>query len=276
VVCEPHRETSWPETLVLDTTEFAHTDRWTGQRSQLFTVLAAYGYPAGQRHGRLWALHASPRDDGDAWKEFLAGLPGRPAVVIVDDDRGIKNGVRRRWPGVHTPAIHQCEHHLYVKAREAMARDEVPDDRELHELLNAAFTSPAAWQAFESEVRRNLGQRGLNRWVTHWAPLLQGQLACRAAHPADMPGHWANGAIAAPIRTAREVIGDRAWTLRNRTRLNLLLDLVRLRINKLDWQAVYASAIRKHLDATGGRPAHKAAIPDQDDAHARRVYSLRV
>jgi hypothetical protein len=179
VVCEPHRETSWPETLVLDSTEFVYTDRWTGQRNQLFT------------------------------------------------------------------------------------------------LLNAAFTSPAAWQAFEAEVHRNLGRRELNRWVTHWAPLLHSQPARRAAHPAARPGHWANGAIEALIRTAREVIGDRAWTLRNRIRLNLLLDLVRLRINKLDSQVAYASAIRKHLDATGGRPVHTAAIADQDDANGRRVYSLR-
>jgi hypothetical protein len=133
-----------------------------------------------------------------------------------------------------------------------MARDQVPDDRELHELLNAAFTSPAAWRAFEAEVRRNPGRRELNRWVTHWAPLLQTQIVRRATQPAGVPGHWANGAIEDPIRIAREVIGDRAWTLRNRTRLNLLLDLVRLRINKLDSQAAYATAIRKHLDATGG------------------------
>jgi hypothetical protein len=156
-----------------------------------------------------------------------------------------------------------------------MARDQVPDDRELHELLNAAFTSPAAWRAFEAEVRRNPGRRELNRWVTHWAPLLQTQIMRRATQPAGVPGHWANGAIEDPIRIAREVIGDRAWTLRNRTRLNLLLDLVRLRINKLDSQAAYATAIRKHLDATGGRPIHTAAIADQDDAHGRRVYSLR-
>jgi len=47
-------------------------------------------------------------------------------VVIVDDDQGIKNDVPRRWPGAQTPAIHQCEHHLHVKAREAMARDQRP------------------------------------------------------------------------------------------------------------------------------------------------------
>jgi hypothetical protein len=38
VVCAPHRETSWPETLVLDSTESVHTDRWTGLRSQLFPL----------------------------------------------------------------------------------------------------------------------------------------------------------------------------------------------------------------------------------------------
>jgi hypothetical protein len=75
--------------------------------------------------------------------------------------------------------------------------------------------------------------------------------------------------------TAVAFTGDRAWTLRIRVRLNLLLELLRLRINKLDSQATYASAIRKHLDATGGRPTHRSAIADQDDANGRRVYSLR-
>jgi hypothetical protein len=54
-----------------------------------------------------------------------------------------------------------------------------------------------------------------------------------------------------------------------------LLDLVRLRINKLDSQAANACANGKHLDATGGQPTHSAAIADQDDANGRRVYSLR-
>ncbi len=156
-----------------------------------------------------------------------------------------------------------------------MARDQMPDDRELHELLNAAFTSPAAWRAFEADVRRNLGRRELEHWVTHGAPLLRTQLVRRATHPAGVPGRWANGAIEDPIRITRKIIGNRAWTLRNRTRLNLLLDLVRLRINKLDPQAAYGTAIRKHLDATGGRPVHTAAIADQDDAHGLRVHSLR-
>ena len=45
-----------------------------------------------------------------------------------------------------------------------------------------------------------------------------------------------------------------AWTPRNRTRLNLLLDLVRLRIDKLNSQVLFASAVRKHRDGTAAGP----------------------
>jgi hypothetical protein len=77
VVCEPRRETGWPETLVLDSTEFVHTDRWTGQRSQLFTVPAAYGYPAGQRH-----------------RKHLDSTGGRPTHSVAIADQGDADGRR--------------------------------------------------------------------------------------------------------------------------------------------------------------------------------------
>jgi hypothetical protein len=37
----------------------------TGTSTQLFAVLAAYGYEAQGRNGRLWKLWASPTDDQD-------------------------------------------------------------------------------------------------------------------------------------------------------------------------------------------------------------------
>jgi hypothetical protein len=79
--------------------------------------------------------------------------------------------------------------------------------------------------------------------VDHGPALLPfGQCLCRVA------GHRANRAV--------------------------LRDLVRLRINRLDFQAAYATTIRKHLDATGGPRFRTAAIAAQDDAHGRRGYSL--
>ena len=274
VVCAPYRETEWPETLVLDSTEFKYTNSWTGRSEQLFTVLAAYGYPAGHEKGRLWALAASPTDNGPAWKEFLKTLPGKPSVVILDDDNGIRSGVRLRWPGAHTPNFHQCEHHLYANARKAMNRDKLPDVHELHDLLNTAFTSPGDWAAFETAVMQSRRSE-LQRWVAHWSPRLQSQLAIRATHPGGTPEHWANGAIEHPIKLTRQVIGNRAWTLRNRTRMNLLLDLVRLRVNKADNPRLYTAAIRDHLLTNAGVPSHTSAIADPDDANGRRIDSLR-
>lgn len=262
VVAAPHAETERPETVVLDSTAFTYTDRWAKTRSQLFCVLAAHGYPAGTSRGRLWALHACPRDNAEAWAELLRSLPGRPSQVVFDDDKAIRGGVPRAWPGTATPALHQCEHHLYVNARKAMAADAVPDDRQLHELLNRAFTSPSAWSAFEAEVKANNGRRALNRWVGHWTPLLATQLARRGAWPDGIPGHWASGAIEEELAVVKAVVGDRAWTLRNRRRMNLLLEQVRLRVNERDSAAVYAVTIRNHLLTRGGRPAHSVRIAD--------------
>lgn len=250
VVAASHAETAWPEVLVLDSTEFMHTDSWTGHRFQLFTVLAAFGYPADGSPGRLWRLQAAPHDDGEAWRSFLAALPGRPGSIVVDEDKAIRAGVALHWPN-RRPAIHRCEHHLYVNARQAMAADDVPDDRELHELLNDAFHSPVQWDAFATEVRANNGRRALGKWVNAWEPKLRCQLARRAAHPVDRIGVWANGAIEDPIRVARQVLERRAWTFRNLARMNLLLELVRLRINAHDDTHAYAAAIRKHLAKNG-------------------------
>lgn len=273
VVTAGHLETSWPDTLVLDSTKFTYQDTWTGRRKQLFTVLAAYGYPTGEERGRLWALVASPTDDGPAWRDFLKTLPGKPRVVILDDDKGIQSGVRLRWPGRHTPALHQCEHHLYANARRAMDRDWLPDIHPLHDLLNVAFTSPAAWAAFEDAVNRSR-RRELQAWVARWSPRLRAQLLRRASHPPDMPGHWANGAVEHSLQVTRRVIGNRAWTLRNRARANLLLTLVRLRVNKADSSRAYEAAIRTHLLDHRGHPAVTDPVADQDVAGVR-TYSLR-
>src|SRR5665648_994404 len=59
VVMAEHAETTWPETLVLDSTRFLVTNSWTGDTSVAFNVLGAYGYPApGQGRPRVWALAA--------------------------------------------------------------------------------------------------------------------------------------------------------------------------------------------------------------------------
>lgn len=55
VIAAGTTETEWPESIVVDSTEFQHTNPQTGRAEQLFCVLAAWGYPAGSKTGRLWA-----------------------------------------------------------------------------------------------------------------------------------------------------------------------------------------------------------------------------
>src|SRR5665647_1481160 len=74
-VLDAHAETSWPETLVLDSTRFMSRNVRTGSQRLAFTVLGAYGYPAkGHGRPRVWALAANhharsvwPRH-ANAWK----------------------------------------------------------------------------------------------------------------------------------------------------------------------------------------------------------------
>jgi len=57
--------------------------------------------------------------------------------------------------------------------------------------------------------------------------------------------------------------------------MDLLLDLVRLRLRGLDSDAVYAARIREHLLATGGRPTRRYRQIYDSRQGDRRVSSLR-
>jgi hypothetical protein len=251
VVAEAHAETEWPDTLVLDSTEFQYTDSWTGTKSRLFCVLFAYGYPSDGTRPRMWKVASSPSDSGQHWADFLSALPGKPRVVVCDDDTNIKSGVRTHWSRGRPIHIHSCEHHLYRRARNAMDTDKVPRDSPLHEALNHAFHSPEEWEVLGDKVRE-LGSPALQRWMRGKSRMMATQLARRGE--IDV---YANGAIEAPIRTVRQGIERRAWCFRNRARMDLLLEMMRLRLNKVDSVDAYGRLIRDHLTVTKGMPPSK-------------------
>ena len=246
VVLDAHAETEWPDTLVLDSTEFQHTDSWTGDKSRLFSVLFAYGYPADLTKPRMWKIAASPSDTAAHWADFLALLTGKPRVVVCDDDDNIKAGVRQCWFKGKPVHIHSCEHHLYKRARVAMDADGVKHDSPLHEALNVAFHSPQEWDALRDVVRVT-GSPALQKWMRDKNKMMTNQLARRGEVSV-----YANGAIEAPIQVVREGIERRAWCFRNLARMNLLLEMMRLRLNKVDSVDAYALLIRDHLAATNG------------------------
>ena len=150
-----YAETEWPETIVLDSTRFMDVNTRTGETNQLFCVLAAVGYPAGAKTGRLWRLRAYPLQDGPTWAKFLAELPGRPKLVVIDRDYGAIGGVQAHWGrGRNAVPIHLCEHHLYARGKAALAKDGHTAFRhELQEALAKALASPAGGTTFTVSPR---------------------------------------------------------------------------------------------------------------------------
>jgi hypothetical protein len=84
----------------------------------------------------------------------------------------------------------------------------------------------------------------------------------QTARRASLPPVYANGAVEAPITRVRQVLERRRWTFRNRERMNLLLEVVRLADLRADNASVYAADIRAHLLAYAGHPPR----------HYRKVY----
>ncbi len=251
VVAEAHAETEWPDTLVLDSTEFQYTDSWTDTKSRLFCVLFAYGYPSDGTQPRLW----KGRIESERHRTAMGGLPRHLA------GQGSSRHQRRRQQ-------HQVRGPYALVARSSrslplLRAPPLPEishgdgcgqsgsGSPLHEALNHSFHNPEEWEALRDKVRE-LGSPALQRWMRGKSRMMATQLSRRGEI-----GVYSNGAIEAPIRTVRQGIERRAWCFRNRARMDLSLEMMRLRLNKVDSADAYSGLIRDHLTVTKGMPLSK-------------------
>jgi transposase-like protein len=248
----------------------------------MFCVLAAWGYPAGARRGRLWALEAAPSDDAVAWKAFLDRLPGRPALVVYDSDKAIDAAVRRRWP---TVPVHLCEHHLYVNAKKHLREDGQEGwGNTYRTLLAAAGQSLEGWAAFRNAVLAEPILMDTGRWVRFW----DAQMTAQAARRGSMPPHYSTGALDPHIALVRQQLARRRWTFRNLPRMNALLGLVRLHVNRRDvtseWAKLLACAVTTEQTAWAAtaedrrRKRPRASLLNEEPTvllDGSRAYSLR-
>ena len=265
IVAAPFVEPVWPETIVCDSTNFLVTDSWTKVRSQAFAVLAVWGYDPGRVRGRLVALRASHRAGHDDWYRLFSLLGGTPRLIVADLDTAIHRAAVKRWPAPDAaarnwspvpcePFVKWCEHHLYKLALSHMRHYGLTGDPAKMALLAKAFKSPQGWAAFRRMAAAYLQ---LDDWCArndHW-------VRPQASWRARLPAHHANGAVEHVLSRTRDVIGARAFTLRNEYRTNQMLELVRLRLNRHADETTYASALRDHL-AAGGRFDRQLACRD--------------
>lgn len=274
VVFEPYRPRAWPASgsLLLDDLPFRVRDPDSGRHRIAFRVFAAMGYDRGRP--RLWRLEAFTSKSQPDWEAFLGALDGAPPRVVCDNDGGLTNAVRARFPDAE---LHLCEWHLRHALERLMGklRTEEPEHREaIDELLadtEAAFTGPSFWTPF-TERCHAAGVPRLSEWLNTTGRIVAeqfGRRGPRASRPADTP--LTTSPLDGFINPIRAAIQPRAYGLKNRERTNRMLTLMQLHANRHDDVNAYVRHLRGCLEANAGRPdVTRRAVVD-----AGRPASLR-
>lgn len=275
VILNAHAETAWPETLVLDSTDFWWTNARTRTRRREFAILVAYGYTG--TTGRIWGIHATPTARTDDWVRFLRSLnlPGPPPSVVADDDLAIAAAVPRVWaptpgPSLPQPFLFGCEHHLRERAKQALEADNAHAGRgRWMRRLDTAFRRPEGWEEFH-DAAQVLGHTAT--WVTQ----LDDQIRLQSAVWHLLPAHYSTAGAEAAAHRLRNLYEQRSFSLRNATRTTLLLGLTRLHLNNRDDVNAYHRILRQAAEATAAGPGRRQRLNrDPRDANGDPRPSLR-
>jgi hypothetical protein len=273
VVFEAHRPREWPVggSLLLDDLPFRVRDLDSGRHRIAFRVFAAMGYDAGRP--RIWRLEAFTSKSQPDWQAFLGALGGAPPRVVCDNDSGLTNAVRARFPQAD---LYLCEWHLRHALERLMhkIRTEGADRDAIDQLLpqvEAAFTGPSFWAPFLQRAHA-AGIPRISEWLNTTGRIVEQQFSRRgprSSRPADMP--LSTSPLDAFINPIRTSIQPRAYGLKNRERTNRMLTLMQLHANGHDDVHAYTHLIRAWLEANQGRPlVDRRAIIDHRGAASLR------
>jgi hypothetical protein len=250
IVTAPFAETSWPETIVCDSTNYQYYDKDLERNQQAFAILAVWGYEAGSKNGRLWALHATHEARRRDWARLFAQLPGVPDLVVCDGAAAIANGAADAWPLVtsHTnwstanaePFVFRCEYHLRENALTQIRKLRLAAEEEVIEKLDKAFESPQGWAAFRRRV-------AVYPEVVEWCDREDAQVRSQTAWRARLPAHHSTSAVEQAIREVQVITDPRSKVLLNKYRTNRMLELVRTNINQNANQTEFARTLRTSL-----------------------------
>ena len=177
--------------------------------------------------------------------------------MVCDNDHGLVNAVRSRFPGA---GLCLCEWHLRHALERLMGKIRTEDGHRaaIDELLTgveAAFTGLSLWTPFVERAHA-AGIPRLSEWLTTTGQVVEDQLrrgGQRSTRPADMP--LSTSPLDGFINPIRAAVGPRAYGLKNRERTNRTLMLMQLHANRQDDDNEYVRLIRECLEANHGRPS---------------------
>ena len=279
LVTAPLAETHWPETIVCDSAWFYRRDRVTGAKVLAFSILAVWGYEAGQNTGRLWALHATHTAQVADWQRLFAQLDGMPTMVIEDQGGAAHRAAAQQWPQVHAraqwsnplaePFLWHCEHHLRETLNAQMHKQFILPVPAFVALAERAFSSVADWNALRVAAKRGR-YHALDQWCARNDAQVRAQLVWRP----HLPPHHTNGAVEAAVRQTKEALDGRVLSMRNKYRTNQLFELLRAHINHRASEAAFARSLRRGLEV--GAPRARQLECVDTGTRGRRVGGILV
>jgi hypothetical protein len=171
--------------------------------------------------------------------------------------------------GAHPPV----RDHLYTNAKKRLREDGQEGwGNTYRTLLAAAGQSPEGWVAFRNAMLAEPGLTETGAWLRHWDEQMGEQTPRRAS----MPPHYSTGALDPHLAAVRQQLERRRWTFRNLPRMNALLGLVRLHINRRDVVANWTELLVRAVSTSRrrGRPRPTTAARSDPGLAVERGTSL--
>ncbi len=261
-VCAPDAETSWPRIAMLDATKFYRRTR--GTKKPAFYLYAIYGYDGVGQRGRMWKMAVYPDLSAANWLDLMSQLPGQPKVSVSDRGTDLVRALATGWPQCRPI---WCHLHLRLNLAAALEKDErVRNGRPapfhhtsaVRDALDEALSDYAHWDAL-CDALETEGLRGSALYGT------AGSIDLFIKRQFRLRGYGlpvSTGPVEQALTTMRRHLSLRVPGLANRARTNLLLELMRLGLNDLADEQVFAERVRHELHRSHGSVAKPRAIKD--------------
>ncbi len=206
-----------------------------------FDIMAAMGYE--NHRAKIWLLGASPTVLTGDWLAFLNRLPGDVERVVTDGHGGTIGGACRRWP---TAVMWRSEWHISKAIQRLLAQDKVPETDPAWNLRDI-YDSAADWTVYVALADTAAAPR-LRRWVKWHDSDLATQIANRP-NPVKDGTPLTTGGLEHLLEPIKVAVNPRKQAFTNRRRLDCLLMLMQLELNRQADELVYAKVISDWLSA---------------------------
>ena len=188
---------------------------------------------------------------------MLHSKPNAPTLVVADKGAALQVAIPAAWPNT---VWRLCRWHLRSGATglDSQLRVSGIDLNDKHPITSRAehcFDDLTHWTDFRWMVNLHSASK-MKTWVRNQDSWLKAEFSF------GLTGKpWFNGAAETTLRAVKAAIVKRAFCYKNLERTALMLELVRLRLNRVDDETVYARDIRAFLES-GGQLAPTLSLRD--------------